>query len=94
MVHHNGDQGSECKGAVKKLMEVVTSFIVDLTMYNLGISSNYALSLCSKFLTHHTGIANLLWLERSHRTWKRFLFYDVLGGFDEFMNNKVKCTFE
>ena len=33
-------------------------------------------------------------VERSHRTWKGFLVYDLLDGFEEFMTNRVKERFD
>ena len=36
----------------------------------------------------------MMQVERSHRTWKGFLLYDLLDGFEEFMTNRVKEKFD
>ena len=33
-------------------------------------------------------------VERSHRTWKAFLLYDLMDGFEQFMSNQVRKNFD
>lgn len=41
-----------------------------------------------------TLITCLMQVERSHKTWKGFLLYDLLGSFEQFMNNQVQKEFD
>ena len=87
-VRIQSDQGTEFKGSVKMLMQAMGAQIIYSRPYHPQAQGKVCGCKCG--LISFTHLNNFYQIERSHRTWKSYLFYDVVGDYDTFMKS---CEF-